>query len=959
MSAESPVTDIDLDRPWHTIDADDVVGALRSGRDGLSDDEVERRLESCGANRIRQGRGVSAWRVAIDQFASPLIYVLFGAGVATLLLQRWSDAIVIGAVLVVNGIVGFIQEYRAENAIQALMEMVAPKARVRRGGQIRRVGSDEVVPGDIVLVGEGDVVPADMRLIEATALRTDEAALTGESTPQTLRAGAMEEATPDLPPGDIDNIAYMGTAATSGSGEGVVVATGARTKVGQIAESIRTAGEQKAPLQRRMDRLAKWIAVMILGVAAVSMLVGVAAGQTLEQMFLLAVALAVAAMPAGLPVVMTVALAVGVRRMARRNAVIRHLPAVETLGSTTVIVSDKTGTLTRNRMAVREIVTHDATFAFEGGGAEAEMRRDGRPVDASEHAGLRETVRAGVLNSGAWLEETHEAPDEDDGDAVQGEGGVWLVGHGDPMDVAGLLAGRAAGMPRRALVDAHEKIDETPFETERRFSASVHEDEEGGDLLVCVKGAPEVVLEFCDRAMDGGGREVALDRDAIERATEDLASRGRRVLAFAIGRGEDARERVKSDEPRGFVFVGLQGLMDPPREEAADAVDACHEAGIRVVMVTGDHARTAASIAQQAHLDRGVRSGETALRRLRMEGDEAAPDAAPEAWRGGLHEDGLPSVRTGREMQRMSDSEFDESLRRVNVFARFQPQQKHRLVQRLKAGGNIVATTGDGVNDAPALKEADLGCAMGRTGTDVAKEASDMVITDDNLASVFAAVQEGRTAFRNIRMATFFLLSTGAADVLIILAALLAGWGLPLVPAQILWCNVVTNGIADVALGFEPGEQRLYRRPPRPPGEGVLNPLMIERLAIIGIWLAAGVLGVFYWVRFVREDSIELARTAALTTLVLFQKVHVFNCRSEDTSVFTKSLLRNRVLFIGVLTSLAVHVGAIYTPVTQDLLSLRPMDLTTWVVMSLVALTAIIPNELHKWLRARRGRRRV
>jgi len=950
------LADIDPITPWHTLDPETALSDLETDRSGLSHDEADRRLRRFGPNAIRRQEKVSPLRVAINQFTSPLIYVLMGAGVATLLLERWSDSIVIGAVLIVNGTVGSLQEYRAESAIQALMKMVAPRALVRRGGREQRIESERLVPGDVVLLREGDVIPADLRLLESRSLQTDESALTGESTPQSLTDATMEEAPVDLPPADINNCAYMGTAATSGAGEGVVVATGSQSKVGQIAQSIREAGERKAPLQKRMDRLAKWIAVMILGVAGVSMALGLAIGEDLEQMFLLAVALAVAAMPAGLPVVMTVALAVGVRRMARRHAVIRHLPAVETLGSTTVIVSDKTGTLTKNQMSVREIVTIDSAFDVEadseGRGA---IRKEERDVDAGEHAALYETLRAGVLNNGASIEEAADRKDAQDPQQDASEDS--LRAEGDPMDVASLLAGRAAGLFRDDLIQRFEQIDEVPFETEKRFSASVHAGE-SGEPLVCLKGAPEVALDMCDGALDAEGRQVDLDRDALLRKTDELASRGLRVLAFAIARGEEARERVKGDRPGGLTFVGLQGLIDPPREEAVHAVDACHEAGIRVVMVTGDHARTASAIAHQVHLDREVRVGPRELERLTGGAEDAGEGEQPEAWRGGATSDALPEVREGRQMERFSEQQFDEALQRINVFARFQPQQKLRLVRRLRQGGNIVATTGDGVNDAPALKEADLGCAMGQTGSDVAREASDMVITDDNFASVYAAVEEGRTAFRNIRMATFFLLSTGAADVLIILTALGVGWPLPLLPAQILWCNVVTNGIADVALGFEPGEPRLFRRPPRPPGEGVLNPLLLERLAIIGIWLAAGTLGVFYWMREVRGESIEMARTAALTTLVLFQKVHVFNSRSEDTSVFTKSLLRNKVLFIGVLTSLVVHVAALYTPVLQRLLSLEPPDWRTWLVMAGVGLTAIIPNELHKWLRARRMERR-
>ncbi len=933
-------------QPWHTRSAEDALGEFDSSQSGLSESDAEARLEKHGPNAIAEDEKVSPWPVLLNQFTSPLIYVLIGALIVTLSLQRWSDSIVIALVLIVNAVVGFFQEYRAQRAIEALMEMVSPKAAVRRDGSEREIDSDRLVPGDIVLLSEGEVVPADLRLIESASLQINEAALTGESVPASKRAEAMEGADEDLPPAEIENMAYMGAAVTSGHGFGVVVATGRDTEVGQIAESIRSAGEKKTPLQKRIDFLARALAVGILFIAAVAFGVGLLMGNTASEMFVLAVAVAVAAMPEGLPVVMTVALAVGVRRMARRNAVIRHLPAVETLGSCTAIVSDKTGTITRNQMTVRQIHAGDRRTQLSGPALDidGEFTQDDQPIEIEERSPLWFSLLVGTLNNAAELEERSgsrdESTDDTDDDAEDGQASApaRFKPSGDPTEVALLIAGMKAGLDREKLLETYERTDEVPFKTERRFSASMHRDPDGQSPLVCVKGAPEVVLEMCENRMSDSGDAAELDRDALRDALDEMAASGLRLLAMAVGRGEHAAESIRSDDPSGFTLVGVQGLLDPPRKSAREAIDNCHSAGIRVLMVTGDHVRTAAAIGRRVHIDRPVRAG--AEPQDRDENDEE-----------------LPEVRTGRDIADLSDEKLDETLDSVNVYARFKPDQKLRLVRRLRERGGIVAVTGDGVNDAPALKEADLGVAMGRAGTDVAKEASDMVITDDNFASVYAAVEEGRTSFRNIRMATFFLLSTGAADVLVILAALLAGWALPLLPAQILWCNVVTNGIADVALGFEPGEKSLFRRPPRSPNEGILNRDILERLAIIGVWLAAGVLGVFYWLHFVREESIEVARTAALTTLVLFQKVHVFNCRSEGDSVFTKSPLRNKVLLVGVLASLAIHIAAIYTPWTQTLLSITPVGWDVWLVMIVVAATAIIPNELHKrWGRARRAR---
>lgn len=938
-----------FDKNWYQLSVDEVQQHWETPDEGLSSTEAESRLDEYGANTIQSQQEISAWKVLLDQFTSPLIYVLLAALVVTLAIQSWSDAIVIGLVLVVNGTIGFLQEYRAETAVQSLMEMVSPKAKVRRDGQSQEVHGEELVPGDLVLVSEGDMVPADLRLIQSGSLQVNESALTGESVPVSKSTEAISEE--NLPPADQENMAFMGTAVTSGHAEGTVVGTGQHTELGQIAKDVQEAGEITTPLQRRMDRLAKAIAVAILIVAAIAFGVGLWMGKGVEEMFLTAVALAVAAMPAGLPVVMTVALAIGVRRMARRHAVIRHLPAVETLGSTTTILSDKTGTLTQNRMTVQEITAETKRYQVTGESLsrEGDLIVDEESVTAEEGSALYWTLVAGFLNNEAHLKERErrreadhqkeERPQEDQ----QEEGSPTDEGdfepQGDPMEVALLVAAVKAGFSRQELDQRYPQIDEVPFQTERRFSATLHDvpDEEEGPLVL-VKGAPEAIFEMCDQELTGEGQHHDLARDKLREQNEELASAGLRVLAMALGRGQQARESIKSDNPGGLIYVGMQGLMDPPRPEAVEAVDHCHEAGIRVVMVTGDHAQTAAAIAQKVHLDRPV--AETS-------GDQLV-DQQQESKR-------LPDVITGQRFAELSDEQLDEELPRIHVYARFKPDQKLRLVERLKDQQQIVAVTGDGVNDAPALKAGHLGAAMGETGTDVAKEASDMVITDDNFASVYSAVEEGRTAFRNIRMATFFLLSTGAADVLIILTALgVKNWPLPLLPAQILWCNVVTNGIADVALGFEPGEKALFRRPPRPASEGVLDATLIERLVAVGIWLAAGTLGMFYWVYSVRGESIDLARVTALTTLVLFQKVHVFNCRSEDVSIFKKNLLANKVLLLGVLASLVVHVAALYIPWTQNVLNFQPLPWDIWVVIVPVAFTAIIVNELHKWLRLRK-----
>lgn len=1022
------------DEAWHQLEVKDALRALNSSRDGITDASARRRLEKFGENQVGERREVSAWAVLLHQFTSPLIYILLAALAATLAIglitgeEHWADAIVIGAVLVINATIGFFQEYHAEHAVEELMKMVAPKATVVRDGQTREIDATALVPGDIVRIGQGGVVPADLRLIDVQGLQANEAALTGESVPVHKSARPLREAGADLTLAEQKNMAFMGTAITSGRAIGLVVATGKDTAIGRIAEQIEETEETRTPLERRIRQLSIWITWGILVVAAIAFGVGLLMGHDWTSMLLLGIALAVAAVPEGLPIVVTVALAIGVRRMAQRHAVIRRLPAVDTLGSCTTIISDKTGTLTENRMTVRNLYAGRNDYALRGKvrARKGKVELDGSAVDVQAHRALFETLLVGMLCNNAQLAAPSErSTGQQSRSNDAGGDGDRDASQGDPMEVALLYAAHKAGLDLGELRARWPRSDELPFQTERRFMATIHQrgddspprDDAPAAPLVAIKGAPEAVLDMC-RAMRGAddAEEAPLDREMLRTANEALAGRGLRVLAMAMGEGDDAVDAVKHDEPaRQFVFVGFQGMLDPPRASAAQAVDNCHRAGIRAIMVTGDHARTAAAIAHQVHIDRPAehdgahqeppqdrdrkrQRGGAEIRvrldagafpngwtpsagelvsvqtrlpkerevRIVMEvagGDAQASQHGAERSAAGQEQANghLPEVYTGSDIEDWSDEELDEALGRVNVFARVEPIQKTRLVERLKANNEIVAVTGDGVNDAPALKAAHIGAAMG-AGTDVAKEASDMVVTDNNFASVYHAVEEGRTAFRNVRMATFFLLSTGAAIVLMILTALGLDWPLPLLPAQILWLNVVTNGIADVALAFEPGEKALFRRPPRPPSEGVLDRTLIERLVLVGLWLAAGSLGVFLWQwgfdvhSFApgSEDNLTDARTAALTTMVLFQMVHVFNCRSEDVSLFRKSLFSNKVLFLGVLASLAVHVTAMYLPWTQQLLDLSGLDLSTWLWAAAVAATALIVNELHKWFRPKR-----
>ena len=871
---------------WHTMDADAVAAHFATGDDGLAPEEARRRLDLYGPNRIREAERVRPLRVVLHQFAGALMYVLMGAAVISLAIGHWADAIVISAVLVLNAVIGFFQEYRAEHAIAALMGLVAPRASVRRGGERLDVPSDELVPGDVVWLSSGDIVPADLRLWREWELEIDESLLTGESVPASKSSRSV---THDglLPIAERHNMAFMGSSVTSGRGLGVVVATGSHTEMGSIALEIRTVERAPTPLQGRMDRFGRRVSAAIVGLATVTFVIGWARGEEVTSMFLTAVAIAVSAVPEGLPVVMTIVLAVSVRRMARRHAIVRRLPAVETLGSCTVIVTDKTGTLTRNRMSLQEIRTADERCDLWAAGA---------PVEVPADTPLYWTLVGGVLCN----------------EAEPGPPGSFEEGaRGDPTDAALLAAAERAGHPPRALRDAFPTTDVLPFESARQLAASTHG--AAADVRVFVKGAPERVIGMCERMSTVAGA-VAIDRAALERAADEMAASGLRVLGVATG-GEAAAGSLHDARIEGLVFLGLVGLLDPPRPEAAEAVAACLNAGIRVIVATGDHASTAVAVARRVGLD---------------------TSEAPLA---------------GSHLASLSDEELAQALRTATVFARVSPADKLRIVRLLREAGEIVAVTGDGVNDAPALKAAHVGAAMGATGSDVAREASEIVLADDCFATISAAAEEGRTAFSNLRKATFFLVSSGVGELLAILGSLALRLPLPLLPAQILWLNLVTNGVEDVALAFEPAEPDAFREPPRDPREGVLSRRLVERLVLSGAVMAVGTLWIFVQEWSADPARLDYARVAALTTLVMFQVVHVGNCRSELRSAFAQSPLSNRFLLFGVAGSALLHLAAMYFPPTQQLLRLQPLAPDTWLRIAAVAVSIIAVVELHKLLR--------
>lgn len=886
-------------RAWHVQPGERVLALLDAQQLGLTSDEAARRLEKYGRNEVETERLTPWWSILLHQFRDPLIYILLIAAAVTFLIGDLVDGAVIMAVVLLNALIGFTQEYRAREAMSALQKMSAPTAEALRDGRPAKIAAAELVPGDVINLTSGDRVPADVRLLEVRELESDESALTGESMAVRKTVDPLDEEL--LVPGDQTNIAFAGTVITRGRGRGVVIRTGAASELGRIATAMREMTATETPLQRKFDTLGTRIGIAVLLLSVIVVMIGLLRAMPLTELVIAAVALAVATIPEGLPVVLTVTLAIGVRRMARRNAIIRSLPAVETLGSTTVIGSDKTGTLTRNEMTVRAVWAGGRRFEVTGTGysPEGTIEIDGHTTDAKDDDALSEALRAGVLANES------DPRSLDTGEAL-----------GDPTEVALYVTAAKGGLQPAALRAELPEVSSLPFESERRLMASLRDTAEGRRLFV--KGAPEAILAHCTSMAlaDGTGE---LDAEGIREAGHVMAAEGLRVLAMASGEavGNELSDASLGDQ---LVFAGMQGMEDPVRPEAVEAVSLAHGAGIRVLMLTGDHVDTAKAIGRQLGL--GRRS-------------DRAID--------------------GAELSRMSVEELHEAVARVDMYARVAPEHKLAIVTNLKDRGEIVAVTGDGVNDAPALRAAHIGVAMGKSGTDVAREASDMVLADDNFATITAAVEEGRIVFANIRKVTFFLLSTGVAMPITIIAALLFGLPLPFVAAQILWINLVTNGLQDVALAFEPGEPGLLERHPRAPKEGIVTQRIIWRLLGVGTILAAGTLGMFLWT-LQSTDTLAIAQSAAMTQMVVFQNFHVFNSRSLDRSVLAIPPFSNRFLFAAVVLALLAQIAVLTLPPLQTIFRTVPLSAQQWGWIVLTGTTVIIGGELDKFINRRRGR---
>ncbi|MFC4158393.1 cation-transporting P-type ATPase [Chitinimonas lacunae] len=877
---------------WHAMAPSQVTEQIAvDPAAGLSETEAAERLQRHGPNRPSAPPGRSVLARFMDQLIQPLVLVLLIAGTVTALLGEWIDAGVIFGVVLINALVGFIQEGKAEAALAALTRAVATEATVLRAGNRRRLDAAELVPGDVVVLASGDKVPADLRLLSSKELQTGEAALTGESLPvqKTVATLAQETVLAERA-----NMAYAGTLVLSGQGIGVTVATGNATETGRISQLIAAAPSLMTPMTRKLADFAQRLLIIILLLAGVTFVVGVLRGESAFAMFMAAVALAVGAIPEGLPAAMTVTLAIGVARMARRRAIIRKLPAVETLGGTTVICSDKTGTLTENAMTVREIWAGGERFVVSGQGyaPSGDIRRDDLPAETS--GALRETLLAGVLCNDARLVR---------------EGHHWDI-VGDPTEAALLVAAQKGGLDPATLQRVLTREDELPFDANRQYMATFNQIE--GAAIVHVKGALERLLPACRATLDRHGRERQLDLESVQDAAARMTEAGLRVLALARSALSPGQTLAHDHLTHDLVFLGLIGMIDPPRPHAVAAVRTCHAAGIRVKMITGDHPGTALAIARQL----------------------------------GIAHDHARAL-TGRELAELDEAELGRVAADTDVFARVEPEQKLRLVKALQANGEVVAMTGDGVNDAPALKQADIGVAMGLGGTDVAKEAADMVLTDDNFATIEAAVEEGRGVYDNLVKFITWTIPTNGGEGLVILAAILAGTTLPITPLQILWINMTTAILLGMMLAFEPTERGIMQRPPRPPTAPLLDRMLLRRIVLVSLLLLAGTFGLFE-LMLSQGRTLAEARTVATNLFVLVETFYLFNCRSLYRPFWRCGWFNNPWVWVGSAAMLALQLAFTYLPAFQQVFHSAAINAQDWLHIVLFGLFCLLLVEIDK-----------
>ena len=885
-------------RAWHAKEPGEVLIALDTSAQGLSSSEAARRLVEHGPNRLPAGAKRSTVLRFLLHFHNLLIYVLLAAALLSFLLDHAVDAAVILGVVIVNAIVGFVQEGRAEEALEAIRGMIDPKSVVLRNGRRITIPADQIVPGEILLVEAGDRVAADLRLIRARNLKIDDAILTGESVAvDKTVAPAME----DAPLGDRSSMAFSGTFVAAGQGTGVAVGTGPQTELGHISTLLGAVETLKTPLIRQMDGFAKQLTIVVLGMSGVAFLYAyLVGGYPLDDAFMTVVGLAVAAIPEGLPAIMTITLAIGVQRMAARNAIIRRLPAVETLGSVAVICSDKTGTLTRNEMTARTVMTAGGEYEVTGVGYEPSgaFRFMGQDIDPTQHGVAMELMRAAILCN--------------DADTRKAEAG-WVV-DGDPMEGALIALGMKAGIDPQLLRKQLTRTDEIPFDARHRFMATLHHSHEDSRFIV-IKGAPERILDMCvsERRADG---DCPIDANDWRKTSDRLAAQGQRILAFGTKPAKAGQQDLTfSDVETGAVLLGCIGFIDPPRSEAIEAVEDCKAAGIRVVMITGDHAVTAREIGRQLGL-----------------ADE-------------------PHVLIGRDLDPLDDEELRAAVRHTTVFARTSPEHKLRLVQALQAEGLTVAMTGDGVNDAPALKRADVGVAMGQKGTEAAKEAAEIVLADDNFASIVAAVREGRTVYDNLMKVIGWTLPTNGGEALTILAAIAFGLALPVTPVQILWINMVTAVALGLTLAFEPTEPGTMRRPPRMRDQAILTGALVWRIIFVSLLFVAGAFGMFFWSE-TRGLAVEEARTLVVNTIVVMEIFYLFSVRYvHGTSLTWQGVLGTPAVLIGVGVVVLAQLALTYLPVMRAVFDTRPVAILDGLSVIAVGIALLFAVEMEKRFR--------
>lgn len=895
---------------WHQMGTSELTNVLKcSPEEGLSAAEAAKRLEEHGFNELSEGKRVSPVLLFLNQFKDFMVLILMGATLISGLLGEYLDAITILAIIVLNAVLGFIQEFRAERSLSALKELSAPLAKTLREGEVVTVPAKQLVAGDLVLLESGDRIPADLRLLEANSFYVEESALTGESVPVGKHAAVIADA--DLPLGDQRNLGFMGTMVTRGTAKGMVVRTGMHTEMGKIAGLIEQTESMETPLQHRLEQLGKLLIVVALGLTIMVVVAGILHGQPAYGMFLAGVSLAVAAIPEGLPAIVTIALALGVQRMIKRKAIVRKLPSVETLGCASVICSDKTGTLTQNKMTVTKVWLGGRKLDVSGEGYELAggIFEDGKAVDVKHDSSLKRLLQISALCNNAQLTRVEESDMKRNRKSREPQE-EWRL-KGDPTEGALAVLSSKLGSSAKSLEMLYKRVKEFPFDSERK-RMSVIVAHQGGRLL-CTKGAPDMLMDQCTYVLWDGKVvpfTATLKRKCSE-AGEAMAQDALRVLGFAY---RDMRPTDKSETEAetesNLVFVGLAGMIDPPRREVKDAIAKCRRAGIKTVMITGDHQLTAEAIASQL----GIMP------------------------RGGI-------ALSGKGLESMDDAQLDRLVDNIYVYARVSPEHKLRIVKALQRRGHVVAMTGDGVNDAPAIKASDIGIAMGITGTDVTKEASSLVLSDDNFATIVSAIEEGRGIYENIRKFIRYLLASNVGEIMTMFLAMMMGLPLPLVPIQILWVNLVTDGLPAMALGVDQAEKDLMQQKPRPAKENIFARRLGWKIISRGILIGLCTLGAFWITLSAAPDNAEglrHAQTVAFATLVMAQLIHVFDCRSSR-SIFHRNPLQNKYLVLAVLSSLVLMLGVIYISAMQPIFKTVPIGFRDW---CLVLVAAGIPTFL-------------